>query len=89
MDYDRKGLAGLESEVRKAVDTFKRYGDRSMDQILTVFFGAEDDNLNSGKNGFLIMTGLNVYPTLKICLSLLIKGRVFLNYRTSPRNSRQ
>ena len=37
LDYDRKGLAGLESEVRKAVNTLKRYGDGSMDQILTAF----------------------------------------------------
>ena len=37
MDYDRKGLAGLEYEVRKAVNTLKRYGDGSMDQILTAF----------------------------------------------------
>ena len=37
LDYDRKGLAGLEYEVRKAVNTLKRYGDGSMDQILTAF----------------------------------------------------
>ena len=37
LDYDRKGLAGIESEVRKAVNMLKRYGDGSMDQILTAF----------------------------------------------------
>ena len=37
LDCDRKGLAGLESEVHKAVNMLKRYGDGSMDQILTAF----------------------------------------------------
>ena len=44
LDYDRNGLAGLESEVRKAVNTLKEiwrwlYGSNSH-----CFFGAEDDS---------------------------------------------
>ena len=44
LDYDRKGLASLGSKVCKAVNMFKRYGDGSMDQIITAFFRAENDS---------------------------------------------
>ena len=44
LDYDSKGLTGLESEVRKAVNTLKEmwrwlYGSNSH-----CYFGAEDDS---------------------------------------------
>ena len=44
LDYTRKGLTGLGSEVYKAVNMLKGYGDGFMYQILTAFFGAEDDS---------------------------------------------
>ena len=44
LDHTRKGLTGLGSEVYKAVNMLKRYGDGSMYQILTAFFRAEDDS---------------------------------------------
>ena len=74
MDYDRKGLAGLESEVRKAVNTLKRYGDGSMDQILTAFL--ELKMTAKFRQEWISYHGR---PELKICLILLIKGSLILS----------